>query len=255
MNNIRLVYMVLVKAVIITALINFYMFSIMPDGSESYSSPANLNKKNISLMESTAIDEYDTAQHSWVCVRRVPANVEKNAATHGRRLNGSGNANRVHRGFHKDHPEPIIHYGEKQYESKAHIIKAHLERSNTFEQQEKEDVREVSDHSAGAIRRIYKTIDQRDAKKSSSTSSKYGRCEMYSCTNKNGVFVETNSSDTNQGYAGKFVHKENDIAPQIMRTPGGNKWASGCVVSPKYKFIYIHVLKSGGTATKGEIVS
>ncbi|KAL3776243.1 hypothetical protein ACHAWO_007816 [Cyclotella atomus] len=35
-----------------------------------------------------------------------------------------------------------------------------------------------------------------------------------------------------------------------MKRPGGKSWASGCVVSHKYKFVYIHVLKSGGTATK-----
>ncbi|KAL7482250.1 hypothetical protein ACHAW6_007928, partial [Cyclotella cf. meneghiniana] len=35
-----------------------------------------------------------------------------------------------------------------------------------------------------------------------------------------------------------------------METIGDKGWGSGCVVSEKYKFVYIHVLKSGGTSTK-----
>lgn len=253
MKNIHLVHNVLVKAIIITALINFYMFSIMPDGSETYSSPVTSNKNEGSSVESSVIHEYDeTAKKSWVCVRRVPDETEIEPA-HGRRLNIRGNSNRVHGGFHTDNHEEIMHYGEKHYDSKAHIMKAHLERSNTYEQKENANNEEPNDHDTGLIRRIHDKFDHNDAK--SNTRVNYGKCKMYSCINKNGVFVETNSSDTNQGYAGHFVHKEENIATQIMRTPGGKSWASGCVVSPKYKFIYVHVLKSGGTATKGEMAS
>lgn len=37
---------------------------------------------------------------------------------------------------------------------------------------------------------------------------------------------------------------------EIKKQVPGIGWESGCVISHKYKFIYIHVLKAGGTSTK-----
>mmetsp|Transcript_34825 Transcript_34825/g.52171 ORF Transcript_34825/g.52171 Transcript_34825/m.52171 type:complete len:381 (+) Transcript_34825:301-1443(+) len=76
------------------------------------------------------------------------------------------------------------------------------------------------------------------------------QCELYPCAQQNGVFVETATSNTTLGYAGRFVHRDANVEKQAMGRAGGAQWASGCVISDKYKFAYIHILKSGGSATK-----
>ena len=75
---------------------------------------------------------------------------------------------------------------------------------------------------------------------------------MYPCINNNGVFVEITTPESTFGYAGRFVHRDSDLGIQkpLMKTIGDKGWGSGCVISDEYKFVYIHVLKSGGTATK-----
>ncbi len=52
------------------------------------------------------------------------------------------------------------------------------------------------------------------------------------------------------GYAGRFVHREDGVERSSMQIGGGGSWDSGCAISHKYKFVYIHVLKSGGSALK-----
>lgn len=78
------------------------------------------------------------------------------------------------------------------------------------------------------------------------------KCELYPCINDSGVFVEITTPESPFGYAGRFVHRDVDLKSQkpLMKTIGDKGWGSGCVVSDEYKFVYIHVLKSGGTATK-----
>lgn len=51
------------------------------------------------------------------------------------------------------------------------------------------------------------------------------------------------------GYGGRKFHVKDSTLTGRLRF-GGKGWESGCVISHKYKFIYIHVLKSGGTAIK-----
>ncbi|KAL3787219.1 hypothetical protein HJC23_012340 [Cyclotella cryptica] len=75
-------------------------------------------------------------------------------------------------------------------------------------------------------------------------------CKLYPCVEENGLFIETNIPDRTIGYAGTFVHRDKNVKKYTMIKPGGRTWASGCIVSDEYKFVYIHVLKSGGTATK-----
>lgn len=78
-----------------------------------------------------------------------------------------------------------------------------------------------------------------------------GECQLYPCIkDESGAFVETNAPESPFGYAGRFVHRDVDVEKPLMRTIGDRGWGSGCAVSDKYKFVYIHVLKSGGTATK-----
>jgi len=71
-----------------------------------------------------------------------------------------------------------------------------------------------------------------------------GQCEQYPCTGEDGVPIQTTL-----GYAGRFVTRDANVKKQAMRRGGGD-WASGCVISHKHKFAYIHILKSGGSATK-----
>ncbi len=71
-----------------------------------------------------------------------------------------------------------------------------------------------------------------------------GQCEQYPCTGQDGVPIQTTL-----GYAGRFVTRDENVKKQAMRR-GGSDWASGCLISDKHKFAYIHILKSGGSATK-----
>jgi hypothetical protein len=51
-------------------------------------------------------------------------------------------------------------------------------------------------------------------------------------------------------YGHGLVHRDNDIRGTTMMTSGNAKSGSGCAMSTKYKFIYIHVLKSAGMTIK-----
>jgi hypothetical protein len=76
-------------------------------------------------------------------------------------------------------------------------------------------------------------------------------CQLYPCIkDDNGEFIETDTPESPFGYAGRFVHRDDLVEKPLMQTIGDKGWGSGCVVSDEYKFVYIHVLKSGGTATK-----
>ena len=75
-----------------------------------------------------------------------------------------------------------------------------------------------------------------------------GQCEIYPCNRQDGVPFQTTSDRI--GYAGRFVSRDVNVEKQPMRSGGGSQWASACVISDKYKFAYIHILKSGGSATK-----
>lgn len=78
-----------------------------------------------------------------------------------------------------------------------------------------------------------------------------GSCHLYPCIkDAYGTFNEIDATERPFGYAGRFVHRDIDVDKPLMNTIGDRGWGSGCAVSDKYKFVYIHVLKSGGTATK-----
>ena len=84
--------------------------------------------------------------------------------------------------------------------------------------------------------------------------SNNGNCEIYPCTRQqDGVPIQTTTLDDRIGYAGRFVSRDADVEKQTMairpKVPSKD-WASGCAISDKYKFAYIHILKSGGSATK-----
>ena len=55
-------------------------------------------------------------------------------------------------------------------------------------------------------------------------------------------------SDWHYGHG--LVHRDNDLRGTSMMTSGQAKVGSGCAMSVKYKFIYIHVLKSAGMTIK-----
>lgn len=76
------------------------------------------------------------------------------------------------------------------------------------------------------------------------------QCELYPCVRDSGVYIETVTPIDPFGYAGRFVHRDADVSKPLMQTIGDKGWGSGCVISDEYRFVYIHVLKSGGTATK-----
>jgi len=52
------------------------------------------------------------------------------------------------------------------------------------------------------------------------------------------------------GYAGRFTHRVGNNTKPLPETLGDTGWASGCLLSDEYKFVFIHVLKSGGTGVK-----
>jgi hypothetical protein len=51
-------------------------------------------------------------------------------------------------------------------------------------------------------------------------------------------------------YGHGLVHRDNELRGTTMMTSGQAKAGSGCAMSVKYKFIYIHVLKSAGMTIK-----
>ena len=66
------------------------------------------------------------------------------------------------------------------------------------------------------------------------------KCKVYKCNNP--------EEEVNFGYSGKRFdfYTDERYRPQII----GSSKGSGCFVSHKYKFVYLHVLKAGGTAIK-----
>ena len=60
-----------------------------------------------------------------------------------------------------------------------------------------------------------------------------------------------NTSLEEINYRGGFIHRDDDIRGASMRVSGSAMAGSGCAMSIKYKFVYIHVLKSGGISLKG----
>lgn len=75
------------------------------------------------------------------------------------------------------------------------------------------------------------------------------KCQLKRCTSHASIPNKINFSN---GYAGN-TFKVDDPISDWNPTPnvgGAWGWESGCVISHKHKFIYIHVLKSGGTSMK-----
>mmetsp|Transcript_31284 Transcript_31284/g.75625 ORF Transcript_31284/g.75625 Transcript_31284/m.75625 type:complete len:352 (+) Transcript_31284:233-1288(+) len=78
---------------------------------------------------------------------------------------------------------------------------------------------------------------------------KENQCQLHPCKERNGVVGDV-SPTPYFGYAGRFVHRYGNLTKPLPFTLGDTGWASGCILSDKYKFVFIHVLKSGGTAVK-----
>lgn len=76
------------------------------------------------------------------------------------------------------------------------------------------------------------------------------KCQFYPCMQKNESVIALNATFNNIGYAARFVHRDSNVKREQMATPTGGDWGAGCAVSDKYKFVYVHVLKSGGSTTK-----
>ena len=74
------------------------------------------------------------------------------------------------------------------------------------------------------------------------------RCRLSPCNN----MGDTDTDVSRLGYGGQIFHRDNSIIKGAQKSPSGGRkgQASGCIMSHKYKFIYIHVLKSGGSAIK-----
>lgn len=82
------------------------------------------------------------------------------------------------------------------------------------------------------------------------TKNAAGDCEAHPCVKEHGSIRRVDEPDRPFGYGGRFVQRNDNVDKPLMQTIGDRGWGSGCVVSDEYKFVYIHVLKSGGTATK-----
>lgn len=76
------------------------------------------------------------------------------------------------------------------------------------------------------------------------------QCQLYPCAERSGAVEEVAPPNPFFGYAGNFVHRDRDMTKPLPKTLGDTGWASGCILSDEYKFVFIHVLKSGGTAVK-----
>ena len=249
----NLVALILAKAVIITALINFYMVSILHDVTQLDNPPIVIEDGDGSAnslageMETISHNTDNELDKSWACVRHE----------HGRRLSVS--EKRFHANFRTNLDKGMIHYGTEHYQSKSHIhqMKDTSKPKNNIHKAYADQVKRINEmethhHEPKHYEMKSHNNEVQNDKTILDSDPKpfiIQRCEMYSCINKNGVFVETDSPDSS-GYAGKFVHRDKDVTKEQMKRPGGKNWASGCVISRKYKFIYIHVLKSGGSATK-----
>jgi len=76
------------------------------------------------------------------------------------------------------------------------------------------------------------------------------QCQLYPCEERNGATTEIVAPNRVFGYAGNFVHRDRNITKPLPPSLGDTGWASGCILSEEYKFVFIHVLKSGGTGVK-----
>lgn len=76
------------------------------------------------------------------------------------------------------------------------------------------------------------------------------KCRLSTCNNENKK--KRTQSRLLYGYGGKMFQRDDSIIKGAQKTPNGKRrgQASGCIMSHKYKFIYIHVLKSGGSTIK-----
>ena len=76
-------------------------------------------------------------------------------------------------------------------------------------------------------------------------------CVLNKCKEINKNMKMDSSSDDNLQYAGYELRSDKIFrATRSMRIGGGAIWASGCALSLKHRFIYVHVLKSGGSTVK-----
>eukprot|EP00956_Cyclotella_meneghiniana_P015058 scaffold22815_cov61-Cyclotella_meneghiniana.AAC.2 len=228
------------------------MVSILPGEAELDNAPIVIDDGAAASLAG----QLKTISHrdkSWACVRHEHE--------HGRRL--SIREKRLHRA---GHDEGTIHYETKHYQPKryGHKVKDTNEHKDNVQKAYADQVKRINEmetphfkpehskwkshnHKVHNNKNIFH-VDNKPYTKHTKNGINQ-KCEMYSCINKNGTFIETDSPDS-LGYAGKFVHRDKTVTKERMIKPGGKNWASGCVISRKYKFIYIHVLKSGGTATK-----
>lgn len=73
------------------------------------------------------------------------------------------------------------------------------------------------------------------------------KCRLSTCSTDS----SSASGVSHYGYAGQNFTKSDRILGNTKKLRfGGVGWENGCVISHKYKFIYLHVWKSGGTAIK-----
>jgi len=75
------------------------------------------------------------------------------------------------------------------------------------------------------------------------------KCQIYHCDDDASKF-DLHQPSQLFGYAGKIIKRDDNVQRAVMTVSGGSKWDSGCIISHKYKFVYNHVLKSGGSAIK-----
>ncbi len=80
------------------------------------------------------------------------------------------------------------------------------------------------------------------------------QCELYPCDVVGRPLAKPDKDSVENvapfGYAGRSVLREDGVKRARMQVGGSASWDSGCVISHKYKFVYAHVLKSGGSALK-----
>ena len=185
----------LAAALLATLVVNFYMVSILPEGSDATASSHDMP---------SPLTADITDNTSWACVRKSSSDT------------GISNPDN----------------------------KRNIKISDPFPQSKYKHNLHKQPH-----RRLMEKYYAHNAQRQHLQGRPGPKCELYPCTHQNGTFVET-TAPMNWGYAGKFVQRDPGLKKQPMSRPGGKTWASGCVVSDKYKFAYVHVLKSGGTATK-----
>lgn len=72
-----------------------------------------------------------------------------------------------------------------------------------------------------------------------------GKCELRPC-NGNGMNIQ----NTNRGFAVRYPEGLSKSNSTTMQIPGSAAHGSGCALSRKYGFLFIHNLKGGGTNSK-----